>query len=156
MLYPLLGFGTTEPRPKQTYLAYYDEVEIEEEKLVCAYEREYSDHYVLYRDNVIKTHPKFLRMIQDDNFDYFIFDLSEFSEDFQYFLKGEYSKFSRRVKDLIISHYGQTKVGPIMIDMHLNPENYHEFFAQEFGSDIESWKQAHETLQAPDIDKEIT
>jgi hypothetical protein len=155
MLYPLLQFATDALRPKQTFIAYRDEFSMKHPSIICAYERENTEKYYEFRNKVVFNNQYFVKHIRGLQFDYSVFDLKEFGKDYLHFLEGQYSKFSENTKEIILEAYSKTTIGPILVDTHLNPEKYHELFAKELNTDIESLTIAHETLSPPDFDKEI-
>lgn len=157
MLYPLLEFANDAIfRPAQTYLAYRDLVPLEEASIICAFKRVNDEAYYSYRNDVLMKSPYFVKHILTVEYDYLVFSLMAFTDDYNHFLKGEYSKFSNETKGIILESYSRTKIGPILVDTHLNPEKYHELYANELGSDLEVLREAHETLSPPDFDKEMT
>ena len=154
MLYPLLEFAYEDIRPKQTYIAYKDECLLEEPSIVCAYERKNDELYYNFRNNIAFRNQYFVKYIIGLEYDYLIFSLINYELDYNNFLKGEYSKFEDETKQIILDSYSKTKIGPILVDTHLNPKNYHSFYAMEFNASIDALELAHETLSPPDIEKE--
>jgi len=155
MLYPLLQFATNDPRPEQTFLAYKNEFSKNQPGIVCAYRRDNTEKYYEFRNKVIFKHKNFVKHIRSFDFDYIVFDLSEFGEDYLHFLEGKYSKFSEATKHIILKAYGHTAIGPILVDAHLNPEKYHEIFTKELMTKLETVAHAHETMDKPDMVKEV-
>ena len=154
MLYPLLQFATDAVRPKQTYLVYKNDFTLDNPCIICAYERQNDEAYYEFRNKVVFNNEYFLMHIIGLDYDYSVFTLQEFGKDYQHFLEGKYSKFSERTKEIILEAYSKTTIGPILVDTHLNPEKYHELFAKELNTDIESLTIVHETLNPPDFEKE--
>jgi len=154
LLYPLLKLPFGNIRPHTTYIGHIGKIKFNDLKLICAYKRDTGEDYFEYRNNVLLKHPYFVDQFKDFWYDYIVFDISEFFNTHNYFLKGQYSKFPDVVKNIILEYYSNTKLGPIFIDTHLNPENYHEFYADHFKADLQSMVDVHETLSPPDLEKE--
>jgi len=154
MLYPLLKFGHDAIRPKQTYIAYKDEFSSKHPSIICAYERQNEENYYEFRNKIVFNNEYFVKHIRGLEFDYAVFDLKEYGVDYLHFLEGSYSKFSPETKQIILDSYSKTTIGPILVDTHLNPEKYHELFAKELKSDVQTLSEVHETLSPPDFEKE--
>jgi hypothetical protein len=153
MLLPLLGLDPKDLKPATTYIAYKNIISLQDYKLICGYKRD-DDQYYDYRNNVLFKHPNYETLYRGLYTDYLVFDLSEYKKDFDVFLTGKYSKLSKRAKTAIKEYYNKTRVAPILLDTHLNPEEYHEVYANEFKVDVETVKEAYETLSPPDLIKE--
>lgn len=153
MLYPLLEFDKKSIRPKQTYLVYKNDVTLYNPAIICQYERIEKDYYE-FRDKKILKNKHFIMHIKDAEYDYFVFTLIDYKEDYLNFLEGKYSKFLKKTKEIILESYSNTTIGPILVDTHLNPEKYHEIFAEDLMSDVKTISEVYETLSLPDIDKE--
>lgn len=154
MLYPWLELPKTELQPHKTYIAYKHQIKFDDHKLICMYKRLNDEKYYKYRNDALKNHPLFIEHIRSTIYDFIIFDLSKYKEDWNYFMKGKYSKFSKETKALIMKAYDNTEIGPLLLDTHLNPAYYHELYAQELGADIDILKKTYETLSPPDLEKE--
>jgi len=153
LLFPLLELPKDSVKAKTTFLAYKGKVEITDPSIICVYERTHPDYYD-FRNNILFKHPMFDIMIRGFDYDYIVFNLKEFKKDYSRFLTGKYSKISMESKRIIKDHYDGTRLGPLMLDTHLNPSDYHEVYANEFGVDVDYVRKAHETLDAPDLEKE--
>lgn len=153
MLFPLLQLPKDSVKAKTTYLAYKDKVSVDDASIVCAYERNHEDYYD-FRNNVLFKHPMFVVMHRGFDYDFIVFDLKDFKKDYDVFLTGGYSKISMESKRMIKDHYNGTRLGPLLLDTHLNPSDYHEVYANEFGVDVDYVRKAHETLDSPDLEKE--
>jgi hypothetical protein len=154
MLYPLLEISKDDLHPVATY-GYCSKKEITQQSdmLLCKYKREHDEGYFKKR-NQLFTHDLYEYMIQDGEFDILVFNLKKKKVDLEKFYAGQYSKFSVATKNTIYKYYSTTKLGAVFIDMHLNPTNYHELFADHFNADLEFVESAHETLSPPDKEKE--
>lgn len=155
MLFPILQLEHNLIKPDNTYLAYKDKVKIEDSCLVCVYKRNYHDDaYFEYRENVLLKHDLFKELITTIDYDVIIFNLIEYKKDIEKFVNGKYSTLSPKVKHLIKECYKETILGSLMMETHLNPEDYHEYYAKEYGVNLEFVKETYETLSPPDLIKE--
>jgi hypothetical protein len=155
LLFPLLKISKEEFKPENTYLAYKDIVKLKTPSLICAYKRIHDDNYYTFRNKTLFKHANFIMHFKDIDNDYMVFNLKEFSVDYKVFIDGKYSKFRKKTKTIIKESYNSTSIGPILIDTHLNPENYHKLYADYFLVDINALKHAHETLDPPNLKKEV-
>jgi hypothetical protein len=153
MLFPILGIKHKTFKPDNTYLAYKDVIKIEDNHLICSYKREHSEEYYAYRNDVLTNHPMFVKIIPTLTYDLIVYNLSDYNKDYRLFIEGKYSKFSKPVKDLIMQHY-ESALGMALLDSHINPEEFHELYAKEYGVDIEVIREAHETLTPPNLKNE--
>jgi hypothetical protein len=161
LLYPLLNIPKDMLQPVTSYgFSLKKKINPEDCKLICKYKREHDEKYFEKRSELF-NHEYFEDIFRDSEYDYLIFDLNHYKKDITLFYKGLYSELSLGIKREIYEYYSSTKVGPMFIDMHLNPERYHEMFACHFADEeksqdklLESIREAHETLDPPNIQKE--
>jgi hypothetical protein len=161
LLYPLLDIPKDYLQPVTSYsFSKKKGIAPEDYLLICKYKRDYSEEYFERRKELF-AHEYFEDIFRGSEHDYLIFNLTRYKKDIALFYKGKYSELSMTTKNAIYAYYNSTKVGPMFIDMHLNPERYHEMFACHFEEDekgqdklLESIREAHETLNPPDMEKE--
>lgn len=153
LLYPLLGIAFDQIKPENTFVITDAAPEVKR-PLICAYKRVPDENYYSFRNSVLYKHRLFKQMFRDLEYDYLIFDMDEFATEYESFMKGKYSHFRGDRKETILQYYSNTRLGPVLIDTHLNPEHYHEFYADAFSTTLESIVDVHETLSPPDIKKE--
>tara|TARA_R110001592_G_scaffold148167_3_gene372884 strand:- start:9431 stop:9943 length:513 start_codon:yes stop_codon:yes gene_type:complete len=155
LLYPLLQLPIDVIKPKTTYLAYKDKYGPKDYKLICAYKRENNEEYYKVRNEILFKNNFFIEHILGLEYDYLVFTIKKYSIDYDFFLKGEYSKLKPNTKRIILESYSSTKLGPALLDTHLNPENGHALYAKELMIDIEDLRLVYETLDPPDMSKEF-
>ena len=153
ILLPILGIKLSEINPLKTYIAYKDVISNKDYKLICEYKRDNKDYYQYRNENLFK-HPKFEKLYRGLFSDFLVFNLEDYKKDYDYFISGKYSKLSKELKKKIKEFYSNSKIGPLLLDTHLNPEDYHEIYAKEFKVDVKYIKNTHETLTPPDLKKE--
>lgn len=155
-LYPLLQIKKGEDFvPVETYILWeglYDESKF---KYICIYRTEKTMEYKLFEDRVLKNHRLLECSVSLSNKKHlYVFDYSSYKHDFEMFINGKYSKFSLATKNKILKYFG--KVGKISdyIKSFLNPEEYHEIYAEALMVDIQDIRSVYEVCSIPDIDKE--
>ena len=157
LLYPLLGMAMrdTKFKPTNTNLEYGGEDN--SCKLICLYEPELLDEdYYTFRNKVLLNNPYFceLKILIGRNI--VKFDLKkDFEKDYNHFINGKYSKFSETTKQIIGNYYSGNEISKVMIDSHLNPEEYHQAYADFLATSVELIKHNFETLTPPDLEKEV-
>ncbi len=84
----------------------------------------------------------------------YVFDYSEHKHDYEMFINGYYSKFSINCKNKILNYFG--KVGKISsyIKSYLNPEEYHEVYAEALLVNVDLIREVYEICSIPDVEKE--
>ena len=155
-LYPLLGIRKGEDFvPTETYICWADLYDKESYKYICIYNTNKTLKFKLFEDKFLNNHSMLHSTISfsEDKHAY-IFDYSKYKHDFDMFVDGKYSKLSVGTKSKILNYFG--KVGKISnyIKSYLNPEEYHDVYAEALLVDIETIKEVHEICTIPDIDKE--
>ena len=155
-LYPLLGISKGKDYvPTETYICWDKLYTTEDYKYICIYNADRDEKYKLFENNVLKrlNNYELSFSINEDNHCY-IFDYSEHKHDYEMFIKGSYSKLSIETKEKILSYFG--KVGKISsyIKSYLNPEKYHDVYAEALLVNIDLIKEVYEICSIPDIEKE--
>lgn len=84
----------------------------------------------------------------------YIFDLSEYKTDWDFYLQGKYSKISRNLQLTILSHYSKSKKNFTYVDSYLNPEMYFEDYSRILDCSTSLLKQVGELCDKPDLKRE--
>jgi hypothetical protein len=131
-------------------------------KLIMTFEKEESSEFNQYESNFILT-SKYLDhsdYYETDTLRVYIFDISEFKNDFDLFLKGKYTDFSTRTKGLINLYWGYKEgrskfVTHPQIEAYLSPtmETY-ETVARELNVPIDLLLSVVEIVDPPDLASE--
>ena len=154
MLYPLLGLAfNTEFKPICTYTSYKG-INHSDCKLICVYKTEHDEAFYKFRNEVLKKNPYYESLILTLNTNIVIFNLSEFRNDWNNFLLGKYSKFSVEAKLLIKQFYSHSDLASTVIESHIEPEEFHEIYAELYEVSKEVIVDNFETLTPPDLKKE--
>ena len=155
-LYPLLklkkGIAFV---PEQTYIAWDKLYSPDDMKLMCLYNAEPSTKYLSFEARYLKSHPLLEAYFQiDENKHVYVFDMSEYKYDHKAFVKGKYSKFSLRSKDIIKEFFGTVGNISDYVLSFLRPDEYHELYADALGVDLDLIKNVYELCSPPDLEKE--
>lgn len=156
LLYPLLDLGFDAPfKPVETYISYKNEVDVNRRVLICIYKPEYSKEYYDYRNNVLLTHEYFQKMVTSTDKNIIFFQLPlEHAKDFMNFLEGSYSQFSAIAKNKITDHYSHNEIAAVNIKSHIDPEEFHQYYADYLQVSLDLIVNNYETLTPPDLEKE--
>ncbi len=84
----------------------------------------------------------------------YIFDLSDYKKDWDYFLQGKYSKLSKDLKLIILSHYAKSKKNYVYVDSYLNPEMYFDIYSKLLECSPKLLKDVGELCDKPSLRKE--
>lgn len=153
-LYPLLGFKRgLEFIPINTYICWDNQISKKDYKLICVYNTENTLEFLNFLNKHLKTNSLYQDHMDSESKQICIFNIFIFKEEFNNFIDGYYSKFSRNSKNTILKYFNGTK-SYINIDAYLNPDKYHEHYADFFNEDINIIRKVYETCDKPDIEKE--
>lgn len=161
-LYPILDIKKgTSVTPIETFISWGD-ITVKDKKLICLYYLRDDAEFVEYEDKYLLKNPLFQEYKElDDNKAIYIFDLNSYSKDFEYFIDGKYSKFSKKLKDRIRDSYGATSANYTYIKSYLYPEEYYQTYANLLCTDdydVSKMKtilsEVGELCSKPDIEKE--
>ncbi len=157
-LYPILGIKKNKyPKPRQTYLSWQEMISVTDKRLLCLFDRDTSDKWKRFEANVLMTHPMLMDcvIIDDDQILYiFDFSLPNLYEDYNHFLKGNYSKLSNNSKKLITDYYGVQTPEWIYIESYIHPHKYFKTYAEMLGVDISVIKKTGELCDKYNDSKE--
>jgi hypothetical protein len=130
-LFPILGIRKgPKTTPLQTYISWEDRITADQQKLLCMYDTTDPGHAQI-EQKVLFTNPLFEGVIHSitETQSVYIFNISVFAEDYNHFLKGNYSKFSIPLKEYIINYFGRMSPEYQFIETFLFPENFYELYA---------------------------
>lgn len=154
-LYPLLGISRQSYAPIQTYLALDDVISPEDKKLVCMFQNENSRRFRDFEEKMLVNNPLYMSSetyIVEPSI--YIFDFSNYSEDWNNFLNGKYSKLSKPFKDAIKNYYGEKTAEYKYIDTYLYPEKYFELYSNLLDLPVNTLSNIGELCNKYDPEKE--
>lgn len=155
-LYPLLNLKKgIDFVPQQTYVAWDKVYDSQDMKFMCLYTAKMGTKFIIFQEKYLFKHPlleSYFNLGEDQHL--FVFDFSKYKHDYMSFINGKYSKFSINTRDRITNFFG--KVGNISeyVTSFLNPEDYHELYADNLGVDVSIIQQVHELCSIPNMEKE--
>jgi len=155
-LYPLLGISKgKEYVPTETYLCWDGLYTVDDCKYICIYNTKRDKKYKLFENNVLKHLSNYESSfsLHEDRHVY-IFDYSEYKHDYEMFIKGMYSKLSLKSKNKILDYFGEVGKISSYIKSYLNPEKYHDVYAEALLVHVDLIKEVYEICSTPDIKKE--
>lgn len=156
-LYPILELAkhdTEEFKPKGVYL-FFEDHSIEKGELILLY-GDIDVFFSNYERKKLIKHNRIRKVYETDKGNVYIFDVSDYKQDIDLLLCGEYSKFSNRLKSAIL-RYNKDKADFKKLEegryMHavLYPEHYREAVSEELGVDV---KNLTELAPLYDLEKE--
>jgi hypothetical protein len=154
-LYPLLDIRKGKDFvPIETYICWDGLYHTNEYKYICVYDTPRSLKFNNFEKSCLLSHPLIDYQEQNKDKQIYVFDYFKYKHDFDMFLNGQYSKFSIKTKEKILNYFGE--IGKISgyIKSYLNPEEYHEIYAEALDVNINIIKQTHELCTPPDLTKE--
>lgn len=154
-LYPLLDIRSNKIFPENTFLILDGYVEEKDCKIICTYDNDVLN-FSQFEEKELLSNKYFLEKIEIDEQDrsLYIFDLSEYCDDYQLFINGEYSKMSKETKNIIISFY---KFGTLQYDYiksFLYPDKHYELYSNVLNVDVDILKNNVELVSKYEPDKE--
>jgi hypothetical protein len=156
-LFPLLGIKRHQfCRPSQTYVRFKGFFVPEDLKLFCMYPNPPESRWELYQKYHLLPHAMVENStptLEGDEMLY-IFNLGEFESDVRHFIKGEYSKFSPRAKQLISDYYGVHSPEWAYMQTYLFPQDFYGEYAQALNVEEEMLRATGELLPPYDKVKE--
>lgn len=130
-LFPLLEFKRKDIHPVNTYLGILNKYTEKDYKLVCIYKKEPTLIWKNFYINKLLAHPLLENVeMENENEVILIFDLYSYKDDYDIFLKGEYSKLSDNCKMKIINYFKVGSSSWAYIDSFLFPEKHKEIYAE--------------------------
>ena len=155
-LYPLLEIRKGEQFvPIDTFVCWDNLYTENDYRYICIYNSRKDLKFINFENKVLKSHRLFeFSTSIDKDTQLYVFDLSEYKNDIDMFIKGAYSNFSIKSKNKILQYFGTIGRISSYIKSYLNPEEYHEVYAKELAVDIKLIKEVHEICTPPNLNKE--
>ncbi len=155
-LYPQLGFKRTrDPKPIDVYLHWPEQFPLSERKLVCVYKREKDSLWNKFEKERLLTHSMldFVLPLDDDKIAY-VFDLNTIANDYDVFMQGKYSQFSRSAKKHLSDYYGIHTPEWVYIESFIFPKKYFKQYAEILEMDVKYLQEVGELCNRYDSEKE--
>ena len=99
-----------------------------------------------------ETHKDIFKL--EDDVHLYVYDYSKFKHDLDMFKIGKYSKFTLKTKQKISDFFGDVGAIADYIQSYINPESYHETYAEHLGVALDTIEKVYELCSKPDLEKE--
>lgn len=157
-LYPLLGIKKgVRFVPVQTYISWNDIYPEDKHKLLCLYaiDSKWEKEFIMFSELFLETNILFEeKHTIDEEHLLYIFNLQPFKRDLNKFKKGNYSKFTKKTKEIIMKFFGETGKIAEYIESYLYPEFYFEDYANILNVKEDDLRSVGELCSLPDLKKE--
>jgi len=155
-LYPLLdikkGCLFT---PTETYVAWEDNHNPEDMKLICIYHNTDNPDYASFEKLILFKSNRITDFIKiNETTSVYIFDFSDMEHEWHCFLNGKYSKMNETIKRKILNFFKDNSANYEYVNSYLFPEKFFEQYANILAVDIELLKSVGELCSKPDMSKE--
>jgi hypothetical protein len=137
-LYPALGHRKKGViPPTQTYISWEEYIKPEDRKLILYYEDTINNEFERFAKLFLYAHQMYREEHKRDQSGIYIFDLDSYTQDWDHFLKGRYSRLSGSLKKEILMHYETTSPEYPYVESFLYPQKYMLEYSQLYGVDIQ-------------------
>ena len=160
-LYPALGLKRGHSvTPIQVYSSWKNMYRFEDRKLICIYHMRTDEEFKMYEKQMLLGNEFFHDFhMTDDDKGVYVFDFSRMKTDWDFFLKGKYSKLSPDLKRKIRAFFGANNLG--YIDSFLYPERFFNMYAsmlttcrQDEPAMLKLLKEVGELCSSPNLELE--
>ena len=154
--YPLLGIekGAT-ATPIQTYMSWTNQYTIQESKLICTYHLRNDMEFRNFEKHKLIGNKLFFDFKEiEDNKGVYVFDFSNYAEDWNHVINGKYSKLSAFYKKNIENFIGRKSSNYAHIESFLYPKKYYKMYSEMMGVNESLLKEVGELCSLIDVDKE--
>jgi hypothetical protein len=153
-LYPALGIKKLSYISFNTYLSIEGLIPVEDMQLICHFKNTDNEKFKNFEDQNILTNPLYVKTVELEGENYYIFDLDIYRNDWVNFMLGKYSKMSNVIKKAIRTYYGDKSPEYSYMDTYLNPEEYYEKYSKLLEIDVDTLKRIGELCDPCDLEKE--
>ena len=155
-LYPILGIKRgINIIPQETYLSWNEKYGPEDMKLVCVYKTRKDSEYINFEANTLLKHTRLYDYINiNDDTSVFIFDFYDLETDWNYFIKGKYSKINNVTKNKILDFFGKNSSNYVYVHSFLYPNKWFVRYAELLDVTPEFLTSVGELCNTPDLEKE--
>ena len=156
-LYPALkikrGVSVT---PVQTYMGWKDTYGLTDNKFVVVYHLRDDKDFKIFEEKALYNNDLFLDFYElEDGEGAYIFDFSEFAEDYKKIRMGKYSKLSTAYKQRILRFFKNHARHHAHVESYLYPDKYFKTYGKILGVQPALLEQVGELCSKPDLKQEI-
>jgi|TARA_R100000479_G_scaffold170127_1_gene112515 hypothetical protein len=156
-LYPLLNI----PKgvrfvPSQTYLTWEDQFDLSRYKLIALYKiNPDCKDFEPFHKETLKANPlyEYYEKIDKESHIY-VFSIANYKNDINKFIKGQYSKMTKKTKKIITKFFGKSGTISEYIESYLYPEKYFEIYSDILNVPVEDLENVGELCDKPDLERE--
>jgi hypothetical protein len=154
-LYPLLEIrrGVT-AIPEDTYVSWKGKYNSEDMKLICRYKKREDKEFLLFEKNMLTKHNRLIEKITTDDEIIYVFDFSDYKNDWNHFINGKYNKMDPKTKRKILNFFDKYSANFVYMESYLFSGKYFSLYAKLLGVDINLLEEVGELCNKPDLDKE--
>jgi hypothetical protein len=155
-IYPLLDIRKgSEAVPIESYISWTGLYAPEDMKYVCVYHLRDDDVFRRFEKNKLTSNKLFHSYYETvDDEGVYVFDMTEYTQDWDKFLIGKYSTMSTDTKNKILKFFMANKSNYHQINSYLNPEIYYEQYANLLNVSEKILRDVGELCSKPDLEKE--
>jgi hypothetical protein len=155
-LFPILGISKgSSVTPVGIYTSLKGHYSSKDYKLIITYYLRDDPEFRVFEKTKLLGNKYFHNYLETSkNVGVYIFDLSEYKEDWDSFLQGKYSKLSKDLKIIILSHYAKSKKNYVYVDSYLNPEMYFDIYSKILECSPKLLQKVGELCDKPNLKKE--
>jgi hypothetical protein len=155
-LYPLLDIKRGSIVPSETYLGWADNYNPDNMKLICVYKPQETDFYNDFEVETLLKHTRLCDFIKvDSDTSVFIFDFSDYKNDWTFFITGKYSKISDELKRKILNYFDKKSGNYTYVESYLFPEKYVKKYAEILDVPVDLLLSVGELCDKPNLEKEM-
>lgn len=155
-LYPLLDIKKgSEAVPIESYISWTGLYVPEDTKFVCVYHLRDDDVFRRFEKSKLTSNKLFHSYYETvDDEGVYVFDMSDYTSDWECFVMGKYSKMTTDTKNKILKFFMANKSNYHQINSYLNPEIYYEQYANLLNVNEKVLRDVGELCSKPDLEKE--
>lgn len=154
-LRPLLGI-LNKPKPERlgTYIAWDNNISLTDKKIICTYQLSNDQGYKNYERLVLFNNHLFHDFKEcRNNIGVYIFNLTDYTHDWECFLKGKYSRFKETTKEKLIKYYPNEHTKEYL-KSYLYPDKYFEKYSELLDIPEKKLKAIGELCDPFNVDRE--
>jgi hypothetical protein len=154
-MYPLLGIERGNVVPEEVYSSMNDKYTHQDRKLILVYDPKMDLKYETFKEERLLNHKLLHERIEVQNgYEIFIFNMSDFSSDWDLFLTGKYSQMSLEVRNQILNFFEKKSGNYIYVHSFLFPETWFKRYAEILDVPESLLKEVGELCDVPNQEKE--
>lgn len=152
-LFPLAGIPMhDEIKPLKSYIHLPGLVDLDSPEIILEFEKH--SEVIQFLDPIIARNPRLKKISGLSERLFVLVDLSQYKEQYLFFLNGSYSCFDQKVKQQILNFHTKNKANLAYIHSFLYPERYFSQYAKLFDISENILQDVGELIDKPNLLKE--